>query len=60
MLANTRILLLLSIATFCGFDVAQGQSDIKKTGIQGYGKELSNKQFQCIAILLSSYLYYIE
>ena len=45
MLANTRILLLLSIATFCGFDVAQGQSDIKKTGIQGYGKELSNQEF---------------
>ena len=43
MLANTRILLLLSIATFIGFDVAQGYGN--GPDMQRYGKELSNQEF---------------
>ena len=42
MSANTRILFFLSIATFIGFDVAQGQSDSKKLSTQAYGKDLLN------------------
>ena len=50
MLANTRILLLLSIATFIGFDVAQGYGN--GPDIQRYGKELSNQEF----IMSSQYI----
>ena len=58
MLANTRILLLLSIATFIGFDVAQGYGN--GPDIQRYGKELSNQEFIIFPqYISSSYLCYI-
>ena len=50
MLANTRILLLLSIATLIGIDVAQGYGN--GPDMPGYGKELSNQEF----IIFSQYI----